>query len=533
MRTTVIAASGMALAVALLPGIAAAPQEKPGRGARVAVVAFHDSRLLTLCPVIGKQADRVGCVDAEDGGESHGLLCADQPAVHRPPFRAARTRPGVLADARVGLHVTDFGRASASGGRELDRLARDVGVERRLAAQFSAHGTYVVVDSPAAADFVFVAESTYIPMSIGTGDPPPDRPAEQRGRDSAARIFSDTEAEWNRRIEWRESVLGAPAPPPPAPPPPNPLVLGFIGGDRPLNWRQSILALVVPAASYLEHAGDGGALAAASVWSGLSAADWGPRSRDARTLGAATPETLVDRFHSKGTGLPDYLPVCAATAGTIRAISDPPESVPAQPAQAAPAPPPQPPSPRRASGRPRFTSAVTLVTVPVTVTSREGEPLRDLPPSAFRVFEDDVEQKVERVDHGTAPADVVLLIDTSASMRAVRDRIRTSASDVAGASRAADRAMIVTFDSRVRVVSEFTKDASALQRALAQTPPGGGTRLYDALALVAVDRLGQIDGRKAVVLLTDGSDTRSQLSDGAGALAALRDLQHRRVRGQV
>jgi VWFA-related protein len=137
------------------------------------------------------------------------------------------------------------------------------------------------------------------------------------------------------------------------------------------------------------------------------------------------------------------------------------------------------------------------------------------------VFEDDVEQKVERVDQGGVPTDIALLIDTSGSMRAVREAVRASAPAFAGALRAADRAMIVTFDSRVRVVSEFTKDNSTLERALAQTPPGGGTRLYDALALVAVDRLGQIDGRKAVVLLTDGSDTRSQLTDGAGALAAL------------
>jgi VWFA-related protein len=103
----------------------------------------------------------------------------------------------------------------------------------------------------------------------------------------------------------------------------------------------------------------------------------------------------------------------------------------------------------------------------------------------------------------------------------VREEVRASAPAVAGALRSADRAMVVSFNSRVRVLSEFTDDRSAVRRALAEVVPGGGTRLYDALALVTVDRLRQVEGRKAVVLLTDGVDTHSQLTDAAGALAAI------------
>jgi VWFA-related protein len=177
--------------------------------------------------------------------------------------------------------------------------------------------------------------------------------------------------------------------------------------------------------------------------------------------------------------------------------------------------------PLRDQSRPRFTSAITLVTVPLTVTGRDGQVLRDLPQSAFRVFEDDVEQKVERLDQGSVPADVALLVDTSGSMREVREVIRSSAPAFAAALRAADRAMIVSLDRRIRVLSDFTRDREALQRALARVGPGGGTRLYDALALVAVDRLSEIEGRKAIILLTDGVDTQSQLTDADGALAAI------------
>ena len=524
LRTNVIAAFGLALASASLPGIVAAPQEKPARGARVAVVAYHDSRLFTLCPVFGKDViesnlwmsgmkAKVTVFYPPAGGQAIGL--------HLDAERHARATLPMPAGSPPGGPSNG---PPSSAPRDLDRLARDISVERRLIDEFRARKTYSVVESPAEADFVFVAESTYIAMSAGTADPPPRResPASGAGRDSAARIFNDTDAEWNRRYNWREDMKNPPpghAQPPPPPPPP-PTLMGFVGGDRHPNWRQSMLAVVLPAAAYRQHAGDGAALAAASVWSGIATEETRPRASNSRTMGAASPEALAGQFHARGSGLPDYLPVCAATAGTIRSIHESPEAAPSQPAAAAAAPPP-PALPPRDQSRPRFTSGITLVTVPVTVTGRDGQPVRVLPPSAFRVFEDEVEQKVERLDQGTVPSDVALLIDTSGSMRAVREAVRASAPAFAAALRAADRAMIVSLDRRVRVLSDFTRDPEELRRALAGIGPGGGTRLYDALALVAVDRLNQLQGRKAIILLTDGVDTQSQLTDAGGALAAI------------
>ncbi|MFO7691484.1 MAG: VWA domain-containing protein [Vicinamibacterales bacterium] len=505
---------------ALLAPIAASQPGKPARGARVAVVAYHDSRLLTLCPVFGKDViesnvwmsgmkAKVTVFYPPTGGQYISL--------HFDAERHARAALPMPAGSPPGDHSS---RPPWSAPGDLDRLARDIGVERRLIDEFRARKTYSVVESPGEADFVFVAESTYIAMSAGTADPPPRResPASEARRDSAARIFSDTDAEWNRRYNWREDMRKPPAPPAPAPPPPLPTLMGFIGGDRHLNWLQSMLAVVVPAAAYKQHAGAGAALAAASVWSGIATEESGPRANISRTIGAASPEALAGQFHAKGSGLPDYLPVCAATPGTILSINEPAEPSPAQPAQELLS---RRPAVEREAGRPRFTSGITLVTVPVTVTGRDGQPVRDLPPSAFRVFEDEVEQKVERLDQGTVPSDVALLIDTSGSMRAVREAVRSSAPALAAALRAADRAMVVSFDRRIRVLSDLTRDREALQRALAGIGPGGGTRLYDGLALVAVDRLNQVQGRKAVILLTDGVDTQSQLTDADGALAAV------------
>ena len=132
LRTSVLAASGIALAAAVLPGIVAAPQEKPARGARVAVVAYHDSRLFTLCPVFGKDViesnlwmsgmkAKVTVFYPPTGGQAIGLhFDAEQHARAALPM-PAESSPGGLPS-----------RPPASAPGELDRLARDIGVERRL-----------------------------------------------------------------------------------------------------------------------------------------------------------------------------------------------------------------------------------------------------------------------------------------------------------------------------------------------------------------------------------------------------------------
>ena len=73
-----------------------------------------------------------------------------------------------------------------------------------------------------------------------------------------------------------------------------------------------------------------------------------------------------------------------------------------------------------------------------------------------------------------------------------------------------DRVMIVSFDDQVRVLSEFTNDRSRLRDAIQRTEPGDGTKLYDAVDLVMNQRLNSVEGRKAIVLFTDGVDTTSR-----------------------
>ena len=73
-----------------------------------------------------------------------------------------------------------------------------------------------------------------------------------------------------------------------------------------------------------------------------------------------------------------------------------------------------------------------------------------------------------------------------------------------------DRVMVVSFDDDIRVLTEFTSDRYRMRDAILRTRTGNGTRLYDAVDLVINQRLNQVDGRKAVVLFTDGVDTASR-----------------------
>jgi VWFA-related protein len=73
-----------------------------------------------------------------------------------------------------------------------------------------------------------------------------------------------------------------------------------------------------------------------------------------------------------------------------------------------------------------------------------------------------------------------------------------------------DRALIIDFDDRVFLVQDLTSDHTQLKEAIESTEALGGTAIYDALH-AAYRKIGQIDGRKAIVILSDGDDTASQM----------------------
>jgi Mg-chelatase subunit ChlD len=76
--------------------------------------------------------------------------------------------------------------------------------------------------------------------------------------------------------------------------------------------------------------------------------------------------------------------------------------------------------------------------------------------------------------------------------------------------RSDDKVMVVSFNDDIKILSEFTTDRNKLQRAIQRSKTDDGTRLYDAVDMVINQQLSRIQGRKAIVLFTDGVDTTSR-----------------------
>jgi Ca-activated chloride channel homolog len=151
----------------------------------------------------------------------------------------------------------------------------------------------------------------------------------------------------------------------------------------------------------------------------------------------------------------------------------------------------------------------TLVSIPVSVSDRDGKFIPNLSQNDFRVWEDGVEQKVAYFASTEKPFTVALVIDTSGSTRFRLEEIQDAAIAFVEQLRPGDRVMVLSFSDKVRTLSQPTNDRNRLREAIRRTEPGSGTRLYDAVDEVINQHLNRVEGRKAIVLFTDGVDTTS------------------------
>src|SRR6266536_3463224 len=166
----------------------------------------------------------------------------------------------------------------------------------------------------------------------------------------------------------------------------------------------------------------------------------------------------------------------------------------------------------------------TLVTLPVSVTDRDGKYIPNLTKTDFRLWEDGVEQDVAFFSSVDKPFSVVLMLDTSGSTRFRIEDIQDAAITFVSQLRPDDRVMVVSFDDQVRILTDFTGDRNRLREAIRRTRTGDGTKLYDAVDLVINRELNRVSGRKAIVLFTDGVDTTSRHASYATNLRDAEEL---------
>ena len=149
-----------------------------------------------------------------------------------------------------------------------------------------------------------------------------------------------------------------------------------------------------------------------------------------------------------------------------------------------------------------------LVTVPVIATDANGTYIADLRQEEFALAEDGVTQQIAFFGKVSMPFHVVLMLDTSSSTQDKLRLIQQAAFTFVQQLQPADRVKVISFDDQVRDLNEFTNNRETLRVAIDGTKSGSGTKVYDAMEL-ALNTIRRIQGRKAIVIFTDGMDWHS------------------------
>ena len=150
-----------------------------------------------------------------------------------------------------------------------------------------------------------------------------------------------------------------------------------------------------------------------------------------------------------------------------------------------------------------------LIEVPVVVSDRSGHYVPQLRAEDFRVLEDGVEQQINFFSSERVPIHVALVMDTSGSTRDTIYDIQEAAIEFINQLLPGDQVLIVSFSNQVIVEQEFTNDRGRLAQSIRRTQANGSTKLYEAVYLTVAERLRHVDGRKAMIILSDGEDTAS------------------------
>jgi len=163
-----------------------------------------------------------------------------------------------------------------------------------------------------------------------------------------------------------------------------------------------------------------------------------------------------------------------------------------------------------------FNVDVRLVNVLTTVKNRQGVPTGELERENFSISVEGVPQEIAIFQRQTdRPLSVALLFDSSPSvgkeLKFEQDAsIKFIRSLLGAGANPADRVAIYRFADFVDEIQDFTNSVPRLERALPMIRVHGGTSLYDALYLAA-QRLERREGRKVIVVITDGDDTTSDI----------------------
>ena len=163
---------------------------------------------------------------------------------------------------------------------------------------------------------------------------------------------------------------------------------------------------------------------------------------------------------------------------------------------------------------PTFKATTQIVSVPATVLDGQGRLVPNLDQDQFTILDNGKPQDIIFFQNETQPFSVVVMLDYSASMTSSLDLLRAAAEQFLLRMLPQDRGQVGAFSDKIEFSGAFTNDRDDLISALRDLQYGNPTRLWDAVDQ-SIDMLKPIDGRKVVLVFTDGDDTYSKTGFGS------------------
>ena len=162
---------------------------------------------------------------------------------------------------------------------------------------------------------------------------------------------------------------------------------------------------------------------------------------------------------------------------------------------------------------PLYRTDARLVLLHTSVIDKNGKLVTNIPQSAFKIFEDGVEQPIRLFRREDVPVSMGIIVDNSGSMTSKRARVAAAAMELVKQSNPDDEVFIVNFNDDAHFDQRLTGDVKKLEAALARMEARGGTAMRDALSksIDYVKKNGKHD-KKVLVVITDGNDNSSDIT---------------------
>lgn len=167
-----------------------------------------------------------------------------------------------------------------------------------------------------------------------------------------------------------------------------------------------------------------------------------------------------------------------------------------------------------AAQQPNFRSSTQIVSLFATVTDAQNRLVPDLTKDDFQVLDNDKPQQLIVFENQNQPITVVVMLDTSASMTGSIKLLKEAAEQFVMRLLPEDKAAVGAFNDKIELSAQFSNDRDQLVTEIKDLDFGNGTRLYDAVA-EGLNQLQGVDGRKVVLVFTDGDDTSSRVGRGS------------------